>query len=268
MSASSNKKVLVLCSRPVYNKNSITALKRDKPMAKIKPKVKSVHIEADKPITIWITVRDYVQQNARQLGAIAIAVVAVVGAVLIWSMLRDRAEQESVSLFHRGLALMAQSADQKTGAQKPDAYEKALALFKEAAEKHGGTQTGKTALLFAGNCSFGLKNYDDALKQYTAFLDAAHGNLQYLRSAGFGGMGYAFEGKGDYKQAAQWFEKQKKETESTGEATLNLARVLELGGDKQSACQQYIEFIEKNPMSGQKQFAQIKAQNICPKKGS
>jgi len=40
-----------------------------------------------------------------------------------------------------------------------------------------------------------------------------------------------------------------------------------LSGDKQKACKQYKEFLEKNPLSGQKQFAQIKVDSLCPKKG-
>ena len=69
--------------------------------------------------------------------------------------------------------------------------------------------------------------------------------------------------------AAEWFEKQKNElqAEGGGAAALNLARVLELVGDKQKACEQYKEFLEKNPLSGQKQFAMIKSDSLCPKKG-
>jgi tetratricopeptide (TPR) repeat protein len=236
-------------------------------MAKIVAKPKKAVLDAENPITIWFTIREYLEQNARQIGAIALAVVVVAGAVLAWSIMRSRAEQESVAKFHAAMSVMGQAVDAKTGAQRPAAYEKALAQFKEVKEQHGGTQSGKTALLFAGNCAYNMKKYDEAAGYYREFLDVAHGSLQYLRPAGYEGLGYAFEGKGDFKQAAEWFEKQAQEAEG-GSAMLNLARALELGGDKQKACKQYRDFIDKNPMSGQKQFAQIKADSLCSKKGS
>ncbi len=237
-------------------------------MAKIKVKPKKSIIEAENPITLWTTAKEYVVQNARQIGAIVLVIAVIAGGAFAWSMMRARTERESLNMFHGAMATLAAAVDSKTGAAKPAVYATALTQFKEVKEKYGTTQTGRLALLYAGNSAYNLKKYDEAIGYYTEFLDAAHGNLQYLRATAMEGLGYACEGKGDFKAAAEWFEKQKKETDGTGGAVLNLARVLELGGDRQKACQQYKEFIEKNPLSEQKQFAQIKAESICPKKGS
>ncbi len=235
-------------------------------MAKIKAKTQKLRIDAENPLTLWMTVRQYVEDNARQIGAIALAVAVLAGAVLAWSMMRARAEQDSLNMFHAAMAVM--EPEGKAGQPQPAQYEKALAQFRQLREKHGGTQSGKIALLYEGSCRYNLKKYDEAVQAYQEFLEAAHGNLQYLRGAALEGLGYSFEGKGDFKAAAEWFEKQKSESEGSGSSLLNLARVLELGGDRQKACQQYKEFLEKNPMSAQKQFAQIKADSVCPKKGS
>jgi tetratricopeptide (TPR) repeat protein len=235
-------------------------------MAKIKTKTKKTRIDAENPLTLWTTARQYVEENARQIGAVALAVAVLAGAVFAWSMMRARSEQDSLNMFHAALAVMAPEG--KAGQPQPAQYEKALAQFRQLREKHGGTQSGKIALLYAGSCQYNLKKYDEAVQSYQEFLDAAHGNLQYLRGAALEGLGYSFEGKGDFKAAAEWFEKQKSESDGSGSSLLNLARVLELGGDRQKACQQYKEFLEKNPLSAQKQFAQIKADSVCPKKGS
>ena len=238
-------------------------------MAKIKVKPKKNQFDAENPITMWATVRDYVEQNARQIGAITLAIVVVAAAVLIWGAMKARAERESLNLFYVAMNTMMASVDSKDGTTKPAVYEKALSQFKEVKEKYGSSTSGILALLYAGNCAYSLKKYDEAMGYYKEFLDAAHATLQFLRSAGYEGMGYACEGKSDFKRAAEWFEKQKNElqAEGGGAAVLNLARVLELGGDKQKACEQYREFLEKNPLSEQKQFAQIKTDSLCPKKG-
>ena len=237
-------------------------------MAKIKVKPKKNLFDAENPITMWETVRDYAEQNARQIGAIALAVVVVVAAVLVYGTMKARSESESLNMFYIAMSTMIASVDSKDGTARPAVYEKALAQFKEVKEKHGGTTPGEMSLLYAGNCAYSLKRYDEAMGYYKEFLDAAHGTLQYLRSAGYEGMGYACEAKGEFKQAADWFEKQKNElqAEGGGAAVLNLARVLESGGDKQKACEQYKEFLEKNPLSGQKQFVMIKADSLCAKK--
>ena len=239
-------------------------------MAKLKVQPKKSLLEVENPITLWLTVRSYVEQNARQIGAIALAVAVVAAAVLTWSTMRARAERDSLNLFYSAMSTMMASVDSKGGAVKPDVYEKALAQFKELKDKHGSTTFGTTALLYAGNCAYSLKKYDEAIGYYKEFLESAHGTMQYLRSAGYEGLGYACEGKGEFKQAAEWFEKQKNDiqAEGGGAASLNLARVLELAGDTQKACEMYKEFIEKNPLSGQKQFAQIKADSLCKKKGT
>ncbi|MBN2106145.1 MAG: tetratricopeptide repeat protein [Deltaproteobacteria bacterium] len=238
-------------------------------MAKIKVKPRKKLIDAENPITLWFTVKEYVEQNARQIGAIAFAVVVVAAAVFAWSAMKARAERDSLNMFYAAMSTMTAPADSKDPAAQTALYEKALAQFKEVREKHGGTTSGALALLYEGNCAYSLKKYDEAIGYYKEFLDASHGTLQYLRSAGYEGIGYAYESKGDFKQAAEFFEKQKNDSqaEGGGSAALNLARVYELAGDRQKACNQYKEFLEKNPLSGQKQFAQIKADSLCPKKG-
>ncbi len=237
-------------------------------MAKIKVKPKKNLFDAENPVTMWETIRGYFEQNARQIGAITLAVVVVAAAVLVYGSMKASSERESLNMFYIAMSTMIASVDSKDGTAKPAVYEKALALFKEVKEKHGGTTPGAMSLLYAGNCAYSLKKYDDAMGYYKEFLDTAHGTLQYLRSAGYEGMGYTCEAKGEFKQAAEWFEKQKNElqAEGGGAAVLNLARVLELGGEKQKACEQYKEFLEKNPLSGQKQFAMIKADSLCAKK--
>jgi len=240
-------------------------------MAKIKVKPKKNLFNAENPLTMWGTVRDYVEQNARQIGAIVFAIAVVCVAVLVWSTMKARSERDSLNMFYAAMSTMLASVDSKDGKPQPAMYEKALAQFKTVNQKYGGTTSGTTALLYAGNCAYSLNKYDDAIAYYKEFLEAAYGTLQYLRAAAYEGIGYACEGKGDFKQAAEWFEKQKSDThqvEGGVTSVLNLARVLELGGDKQKACDLYKEFIEKNPLSEQKQFAQMKIDSLCKKKTS
>jgi tetratricopeptide (TPR) repeat protein len=237
-------------------------------MAKIKAKPKKSLAQVENPITLWETVREYVEQNARQLGAIALAVGVVAGVVFLWTTMRAQTARESLSMFNEAMNTLGGPAPGTKGATPVVSYDRALEQFKAVHEKHGGTLAGRTALLYAGNCAYNLKRYDEAMGYYQQFLDVAHGELQYLKSAAYEGMGYASEGKGDLKAAADWFEKQKSENQTEGFAILNLARVAESGGDRAKACSLYKEFLVKNPSSGQKQLAQMKADSLCAKKGT
>ncbi|MCX5900848.1 MAG: hypothetical protein NTX06_08975, partial [Proteobacteria bacterium] len=82
-------------------------------MAKIKVKPKKKQIDAENPITLWVTVRSYVEQNARQIGAIALAVVVVAAAVLAWSTMKARAERDSLNMFYAAMSTMTAPVDSK-----------------------------------------------------------------------------------------------------------------------------------------------------------
>lgn len=234
-------------------------------MAKIKAKKKEM-LAPEAAVSLWVQVQDYVQENMRQIGAIALIVVVLAGGITIWQVIGARAEREALSQFNEAMDIMSKRSGKAPDAEVP--YAQALEKFKGIREKHAGTQSGVAALLYAGNCSYNLKKYDEAISFYKNFLDEAGGSLKYMKPFAYEGLGYACEGKGAYKEAIEYFEKQRSagSADSGFMALLNLARCYESENNREKACGLYREFMEKQPASSFKDLAQIKIENLCSKK--
>ncbi|MCX8044841.1 MAG: tetratricopeptide repeat protein [Desulfobacterota bacterium] len=232
-------------------------------MAKIKVVKKKDVIDPVIAQTFFQTARAYLRDNIRQIGAISLVVLVVGGAVGLWIMARERAEQTALTQFSEALAIMERS----TAGQHDNAtyYERALEKLTALQQQHASTKAGTAALFYTGVCHFHLKHYDDAIAFYTKFLDQAGSGLRYLASFAYEGLGYAHEMKNQYAEAISWFERQRKEGAGAvnAMAVLNLARCYEKRGDSAAACSLYREFVEQNPGSSLKDLARFKISTIC-----
>jgi len=235
-------------------------------MARIKVVKKKDIVDPETAATLWSRTREYVESNIRQIAAIALIIVVVAGATTTWMAVRAKAERQALSLFSEALASMEQQPG-KAGTT-PVPYDQTLEKFKAIRQQYPSTKAGVASLFYAGNCSFNLKKYDDAIAYYKDFLDRAGGNLRYLKSFAYEGMGYSYEMKNDYKEAITWFERQNNEGQSevNSMALLNLARCSEAEGNRDKACALYKEFLEKQPSSSFKDLAQLKTATLCEKK--
>jgi len=234
-------------------------------MAKIKVIRKNI-LEPEGALSVWENVQEYIRQNIRQMGAIALAVAVIAGGITLWKISSDRAEQEALTQFYSALDIMSKPPDK--GADNDARYAQALETFSTIQKQHSGTLAGTASLLYAGRCSYNLKKYDDAAASYKMFINEAGSTLAYLLPAAYEGMGYALEAKGAHGEAIEWFEKQKSASgdDAGPMAMLNIARCMEESGNRGKACDTYKEFIEKNPASSFKDLAQSKIDSLCGKK--
>ncbi len=236
-------------------------------MARIKVVKKKDVVDPETAVTLWSQTREYIESNIRQIAAIALIIVVCAGATAAWVAVRAKAERQALSLFSEALAAMEQQPG-KAGAPSEVPYDQTLEKFKAIKQQYPSTKAGIASLFYAGNCSFNLNKYDDAIAYYKDFLDTAGGNLRYLKSFAYEGMGYSYEMKNNCKEAITWFERQKNEGQSevNSMALLNLARCSEAEGNREKACALYKEFLEKQPSSSFKDLAQLKTATLCEKK--
>jgi tetratricopeptide (TPR) repeat protein len=219
--------------------------------------------QTDELFSFWERVQAYVGENMRQLAAIGLIICVIVGGVFLWKTNRTKAENESLSLFYRAMNIM--DAESKDALDKEVRYGQALAEFKDISRKYSGTAAGASAFFYAGNCSYHLKKYDEAITYYKDFLDKAGSTSNYLKPFAYESIGYAYEEKGQYKEALVWFEKQKNQEQGqTNPAVLlNIARCYEADGSRERACQLYREYIEKHPKASYSDLAKIKIADLC-----
>ncbi len=211
----------------------------------------------------FVKVKSYVNENLNQIAAIGSIVIIVAAGIGYWKYTSVAAEKDSFSNFSKALTVV--SKEVKTEAEREIQNQQALTIFKSVIGKYPDTKTGIASLYYSGNCSLTLKNYDEAIEDYTEFLKTAGGSFGYLRVLAYEGLGYAYEAKGEFTKAIEWFEKQKNEGESAdiSAALLNIARVYELAGNNASACRSYKDFSSENVSSEFIETVQMKINDLC-----
>ena len=200
-------------------------------------------VEQTQPLALFTAkVTEYVKENLNQIASIASVILIIAASIFYWQYKSLKAEKDSFSAFSRALITMSQ--DVKTEAEREVLSQQALEMFKSVVEKYPKTKTGAASLYYSGNCSLTLNNYDEAIDYYNKFLGKSDKSFVYLRALAYEGLGYAYEGKGEFAKAIEWFEKQKNEGKDVdiSVALLNIARCYELSGDNVSACKYYTDF--------------------------
>ena len=138
-----------------------------------------------------------------------------------------------------------------------DALSRAAAAYKSLKAANPSSGVMPWILFQLGNISYSLKNYDDAIREYNAFLDGYSGHplTAMIRQS----LGYAYEEKGLFQEAIRQFE---------GASTANSAllaqegwdsgRCYEKAGQTNEAIRLYTRTVELSPNSNWAAMAQYR----------
>jgi tetratricopeptide (TPR) repeat protein len=226
-------------------------------------------IEPGSLLLLWRQLQHFIEQNIRQVAAVGLIIVVLAGGIGFWKYQKAQAEEDSYALFFTAMNRYNSSdnpAGNKDAAPANDETSRqALEEFKKITAQYPDTSAGKAALFYAGACSYDLKKDEAALSLYQEFLKKTAGEQNYLRPAAYEGIGYVYERKGDYKQAIEWFDKQKSDASDSLNmmASLNLARCYAAQGEREKACTSYKEFTEKYPSSSFVEAAKTGVSEFC-----
>jgi tetratricopeptide (TPR) repeat protein len=221
-------------------------------------------VEQTGPLALFTAkVKEYVKENLNQIASVGSILLIIAAGIFYWQYSSLKAEEDSFSSFSKALTTM--STDVKTEAEREVVSQQALEIFKGVVEKYPETKTGAASLYYSGNCSLTLNNYDDAIDYYNKFLEKSDKSFVYLRALAYEGKGYAYEGKGEFAKAIEWFEKQKNEGKGVdiSVALLNIARCYELSGDNVAACRLYTDFKNEYLSSSFIETVQMKINDLC-----
>jgi tetratricopeptide (TPR) repeat protein len=221
-------------------------------------------VEQTGPIVLLLAkAKEYVKENLNQIASIVSILLIIAAGIGYWQYTSLKAEKDSFSSFSKALTTM--STEVKTEAEREVASQQALEIFKSIVENYPETKTGAASLYYSGNCSLTLNNYDEAIDYYNKFLEKSDESFVYLRALAYEGLGYAYEGKGEFAKAIEWFEKQKNEGKGVdiSVALLNIARCQELSGDNAAACKSYTDFKNEYVSSSFIETVQMKTNDLC-----
>jgi tetratricopeptide (TPR) repeat protein len=217
---------------------------------KVKKKITRKKLkEPDEFLSITEQAYLFIAQHAKKVIAAVIVICVVVMAVLGFRWWNNRQEAEANQKFNIAVEIY-QQVNSRDREATPAENKAVLQKFDEVAKTFSGTSSGNQALLFKGNISLRLGEYDEAIKAYQAFLDKG-GKEKFYRLFALEGIGYAYEGKKDYQKAADTYQKLAGMGDKalSSDAYLGLGRCYEKLGKNKEALENYNAYLKEFPQS-------------------
>jgi tetratricopeptide (TPR) repeat protein len=210
-------------------------------------KISHRELKKDKLVTAYFQARDWIdrEENKKKIYIIAGVLVALV--IIIYFYYSDRASknEEAELKLSSVISLYEQGKYQEAINGDPAAQITGLA---QIVDEFGSTNSGETAKMYLGNCYYNIKDYDNALKQFESY----GGKNDIIKASCLSGIGAVYEARGDYKKAAEYFEKAAKVNKSVVINQENLyyaIRAYTTAGDKDNARRVFTALREEYPNS-------------------
>ncbi|MCX6153817.1 MAG: hypothetical protein NT007_06645 [Candidatus Kapabacteria bacterium] len=191
-----------------------------------------------------------VQNRIAVIGA-GIGLVILIGFLIyMFSQGEEKGQRASLALS-RVLPLYSSGDFEK--ALKGDNVAKVrgedIAGFESIVDQYSGTESGKTAALYAGDCCIKTNKSEEAEKYFEI---AAKSKSTIIITGANAGLGMVREIKGDFKEASTYYEKASQNAEdevSKLKYQFYSALCLEKSGDNQKAEKIYKDIIAENQYS-------------------
>ncbi|MCD6138373.1 MAG: tetratricopeptide repeat protein [Deltaproteobacteria bacterium] len=203
--------------------------------------------EPDEFLTFSAKAMQFVRANRKTVSFILCGLFLLVLVTVTFRYFSNRSENRAYAKFEQGFAYyLAQTRGEKS-ADLQKTLDKRLG---EIVEKYPSTTAGQLSLLLYADASYREGSYDRAIELYQRALKTfSHEHM--LRKLILNGLGYAYEGKKDYRNAIQAF---RSITDTKGkfmkpDAYFNLGRMNEAIKNKEKAIKAYEIIVESWPES-------------------
>lgn len=178
------------------------------------------------------------------------AVVAVLFLCILIAGYRyfsEKAEAKAVALLSKELSRYNEAMGSKSPAE---ALQIVKEQFNDLIDQHGGTMAGKIARIKLADMLFKAGEYDQAIKHYQE-AGKDFEKIPSLKDVVFSGLGCAYETKGDWPKAAEYYQMvaTNKEGAMQDEALFHLGIIYAEMGDKEKSRAAFKEIIANHPDS-------------------
>ncbi len=214
--------------------------------------------QPDQFITTSQQILEYIQQNTRLLTSILIGAVCllVFGGLGYLNSNRlegeaQKLETEAFEIYHQPILSQEDIQAGKRGFRnEADRYRAALPRFQRILDEHGRTQSAQRALLYVGDCYYGLGEFEKAGVIYKKYL-AEYPDDELMGFMVRQSLGYVSEAQGKLDEAIGYYRQALEQISSPAafQLYLNIARCYELKQDWQQALNTYKEGIAAFPKS-------------------
>ena len=207
-------------------------------MLRAKKKISQRVIKEDALVTTYFKAQVWYDENKKSVSTVA-GIVAVL-AVALWFYSNnvrangDRATSELAKVFSfydNGQYQIAING----------IPEKNISGLQSIVDNYGGTKAGNIAKFYLANAYYNSQNYDKALEYFNDFSGSSN---SLIDNSAVAGMGACYEAKGNFKKAAEDYEKaalKDSDDPNAADNLVNAARNYGKSGDKDRA----IELLKK-----------------------
>ena len=205
--------------------------------------------EPDEFVTFTEKTFLYITQHLRPIATGGIIVLILLLSIYIFYRWEAKKEGEAQQKFNLAVeTYQIVSSPYREGSIQE--YKDVLKKFDEVMTKFPRTSSGKLSILYKGNIHLRLREFEEAIKAYQAFLQKGGGEKLY-RLFALEGLGYAYEGKKDYEKALTTFQKivEMGESFELANAYLNIGRCEETLGKNKEALENYKNFLKVSQKS-------------------
>ncbi len=200
-------------------------------MLRAQKKISKRVIKEDTLVTTYFKAQTWYDENKKRISTIGGVVLVAVLALWFYSNnMRANNERATTDLakvfsfYDNGQYLIAING----------IPERNIAGLQSIVDNYGSTNAGNIAKFYLANSYYNTQEFDKALK----YFDDFSGSTSFLTNSALAGMGACYEAKGDFKNAAENYEKaalKNAEDPNAADNLTNAARNFGRAGEKDRA---------------------------------
>ncbi len=196
----------------------------------------------------------FIERNLRKIITVGTIIVFIVIAFFLYQRWEKGKEDESYQKFSSvlGIYQVISSSNQEVPRSE---FKNLIDKFNEVVNRFPNTTSGKISLLYKGNLYLRMGEFDEAEKNYQAFLKKMKKEKLYKFFA-LEGLGHCYEGKKDYERALNIYKEALEigRDLAGGNTYINIGRCYEKLGKKKEALESYRNFLNISQKSSLKDF--------------
>jgi len=160
-----------------------------------KVKLTKRQVKEDKFTTFMLTTKDQIAENW-QFYVIGLVAVVVAVAALTWYMSSRKSGEQAAAAKFSEASLEYQSGNNQV----------AILGLSQIIDDYGGSTSAESATYLLATIHLNTRNFAEAIRYFEKYL-ADYADNKLNRAASYAGIATAYEGQGDFTQAAQYFVK-------------------------------------------------------------
>ncbi|MDY6853493.1 MAG: tetratricopeptide repeat protein [Thermodesulfobacteriota bacterium] len=172
---------------------------------KIKVEKKGILKKPDEFVSSSQKISNFFLENQKKILGILITLCVLILFLFGWRFYSQKTDREAYLIYNQ--AVQYYNSDDASGTsikEETERYNQAITSLEEVINGYSHTNVFPLALLYSGHIYYKLKKLDESIESYLRFIEK-ESSYNSLKVFAFAGLGYAYEAKGDYRNALVYF---------------------------------------------------------------